>query len=267
MFHNQSTSVLKLGLISSDSEQVKFFEFESKKYQEKIELVLFQYEGGYHGIDSQICHLDNLIILCEDFKEVEKFQNRIQNVIKNEALRDLKQIFVFIKVNGFFNLLIYKIDDAKNNFQISETITSPLIFGPYFDSNNLIAMYSQYILQNKSDSLIEDKESEIESIYIGDFINRFFTELLLQEFNVENLFQDKVYLVLDDVFKKLNSFNISYIKDRIIPKFESQFDLNLFNTFRHFEDIGSIFPWPLINHQDDRGTFVETIKLESGGQV
>jgi len=267
MLYSQPLSPLKLGLISSDSELIKFFEFESKKYQEKIELVLFQYEAGYHGIDNQRGHVDNLVILCEDLNEVEKFQNCIQNAIKNEALRDLKQIFVFIKVKGLFNLLIYKIDDAKNNIQISETIICPLIFGPFFDSNNKIAVYCHQILQNKSDGLIEDKDREIESIYIGDFTNRFYAGLLVQEFNVENLFQDKVNLVLDEVIKKLNSFNITYIKNRIIPKFESQFDLNLFNTFRHFEDIGNIFPLHLINHQDERGTFVETIKLESGGQV
>lgn len=258
----QPLSPIKLGLISSDSELIKFFEFESKKYHEKIELEFIDQDKS-----NQIVHVDNLIVLSEDLNEVKKIQNRIQNVIKNEALIDLKQIFFFVKGNDYYKLLIFKIGDAKNNFQVGETITCPLIFGPYLDSNNMIAMYSQHILQNKSDSLLEDRESEIESIYIGDFINRFYAGLLVQEFNVENLFQDKVNLVLDEVIKKLNSFNITYIKNRIIPKFESQFDLNLFNTFRHFEDIGNIFPLHLINHQDERGTFVETIKLESGGQV
>lgn len=262
MFHNQSTSVLKLGLISSDSELIKFFEFESKKYYEKLELEFIDQEKS-----NQIVHVDNLIVLSEDLNEVKKIQNRIEYVIKNEALGVLKQVFFFVKGNDYYKLLIFKIGDVKNNFQVGETITSPLIFGPFSDSNNKITVYSHQILQNKSDSLLEDRESEIELIYIGDFINRFYSELLLQDFHVENLFQDKVKVVLGDVVRKLNSFDVTYIKHRIIPKFESQFDLNLFNTFRHFEDIGNIFPWPLINHEDERGTFAETIKLESGGQV
>ncbi|MDD3743042.1 MAG: epimerase, partial [Lentimicrobiaceae bacterium] len=42
---------------------------------------------------------------------------------------------------------------------------------------------------------------------------------------------------------------------------------NLFNTFLCYIDHASFFPFQLTLNTDNRGSFVETIKLSSGGQV
>ena len=52
-----------------------------------------------------------------------------------------------------------------------------------------------------------------------------------------------------------------------MPNLDSIFERNLFNTFLCYIDHDSFFPFHLQKHSDNRGSFVETIKLNSGGQV
>ena len=53
----------------------------------------------------------------------------------------------------------------------------------------------------------------------------------------------------------------------IIPALNNHFEVNLFNTFRCYLDIPKHFPFILKKHADERGSFVETMRLNIGGQV
>jgi UDP-2-acetamido-2,6-beta-L-arabino-hexul-4-ose reductase len=44
-------------------------------------------------------------------------------------------------------------------------------------------------------------------------------------------------------------------------------EVNLFNTYRSYIDLKKYFPFMLKQHSDDRGSFVETARLGTGGQV
>jgi UDP-2-acetamido-2,6-beta-L-arabino-hexul-4-ose reductase len=65
----------------------------------------------------------------------------------------------------------------------------------------------------------------------------------------------------------LTRFKEQYFNQGIIPALSDTNDVNLFNTFRSYIDLDAYFPCPLTQHADDRGTFVETLKLGIGGQV
>jgi UDP-2-acetamido-2,6-beta-L-arabino-hexul-4-ose reductase len=62
-------------------------------------------------------------------------------------------------------------------------------------------------------------------------------------------------------------FKEQYFTQGIIPVLSDTNDINLFNTFRSYIDLEKKFPFRLKQNTDVRGTFVETIKLGSGGQV
>ena len=47
----------------------------------------------------------------------------------------------------------------------------------------------------------------------------------------------------------------------------NQFEINLFNTIRSFLNLNTHFPIKYKNNIDERGNFVEIIRLETGGQV
>jgi UDP-2-acetamido-2,6-beta-L-arabino-hexul-4-ose reductase len=65
----------------------------------------------------------------------------------------------------------------------------------------------------------------------------------------------------------INDFKIIYQDRGEIPSLTNSFNIQLFNTFRSYIDIKNYFPRKFIQHIDNRGTFVELIRLGIGGQV
>ena len=69
------------------------------------------------------------------------------------------------------------------------------------------------------------------------------------------------------LLQKLTTFKENYFDKGILPHLDTPFDRNLFNTFLCYMDHSTFFPFKLKLNTDDRGSFVEIIKLNTGGQV
>ena len=69
------------------------------------------------------------------------------------------------------------------------------------------------------------------------------------------------------LLEKIEKIKSEYFDFGIIPDIRNTFDRNLFNTFICYINYDLFFPFKLKMNSDDRGFFVETIKLNSGGQV
>ncbi len=80
---------------------------------------------------------------------------------------------------------------------------------------------------------------------------------------IEHTSQIKVSALL----QKLTDFKHNYFEKGIIPNLDIPFEKNLFNTFLCYIDHNTFFPFHLKLNTDERGSFIETIKLNSGGQV
>ena len=70
-----------------------------------------------------------------------------------------------------------------------------------------------------------------------------------------------------EVLVLLENYRVLYLKQGIIPELKDIHEVNLFNTFRSYIDHESRYPFLLTKHTDPRGSFIETIRLEVGGQV
>jgi UDP-2-acetamido-2,6-beta-L-arabino-hexul-4-ose reductase len=70
-----------------------------------------------------------------------------------------------------------------------------------------------------------------------------------------------------EILTLLQSFRDHYFEDGVFPDLSDPFERNLFNTFACYIDHSNYFPFKLKLNTDDRGSFVETVKLNSGGQV
>jgi UDP-2-acetamido-2,6-beta-L-arabino-hexul-4-ose reductase len=70
-----------------------------------------------------------------------------------------------------------------------------------------------------------------------------------------------------ELLQLITAFKEQYADKGIFPLLRDRFELNLFNTFRCYMDIAGHYPVKLKMNTDNRGTFVETIKSELGGQV
>ena len=65
----------------------------------------------------------------------------------------------------------------------------------------------------------------------------------------------------------LKGFKSDYFEKGILPDLKDPFKRNLFNTFVCYVDLENYYPFRLKLNADERGSFVETGKLNSGGQV
>jgi UDP-2-acetamido-2,6-beta-L-arabino-hexul-4-ose reductase len=74
-------------------------------------------------------------------------------------------------------------------------------------------------------------------------------------------------LKVSDVLLQLQYFTEEYLHKGIIPELQDKFAIQLFNTYRSYIPHEKLFPKMYVEHSDNRGAFVELIRLGIGGQV
>lgn len=162
----------------------------------------------------------------------------------------------------------------------------PNVFGPFGNPyyNSVVATFCYQLTHSELPKI--EVDGEIKLIYVGElvqhFINRILDHRIPQSSDTESLCDTpfntvkhyetihiphtseiKVSLLL----KKLTEFKENYFDKGILPNLDSLFDRNLFNTFLCYIDHSKFFPFKLKFYTDERGSFVETVKFNSGGQV
>ena len=159
---------------------------------------------------------------------------------------------------------------AQNNDAEFSGLLIPNVFGPfglpYY--NSVVATFAYQLTHHEMPRI--DKDAELKLIYVGELIEEFllrinhsvrFEKIERKEIAHTNI--SKVSGLLDI----LERFKSEYFVKGVIPELSNRFEVNLFNTFRSFIDHGTHFPVTYTRHSDERGSFVETIRLHGGGQV
>jgi UDP-2-acetamido-2,6-beta-L-arabino-hexul-4-ose reductase len=107
-------------------------------------------------------------------------------------------------------------------------------------------------------------------IYVGELV-ALMLEIISDTYPVKNIDQVLVphtsAVRVSELLQKLEGYKASYFEKGIIPDLRTVFDRNLFTTFLCYIDHKKFFPFYLKKNTDDRGSFVETVRLNSGGQV
>ena len=182
----------------------------------------------------------------------------------------------------------------------------PNVFGPFGNPyyNSVIATFSHQLTHNETPRI--DVDGEIKLIYVAELVEHFINKIkdhrvtqclnteLHSDVNCETPFNTVKHceptspcetpfntakhcvpffvphtseIKVSALLQKLTTFKETYFDQGIIPNLDTPFDRNLFNTFLCYIDHKSFFPFKLKPNTDDRGSFVEIIKLSSGGQV
>jgi UDP-2-acetamido-2,6-beta-L-arabino-hexul-4-ose reductase len=115
---------------------------------------------------------------------------------------------------------------------------------------------------------------EMKLIYVGELIKHIIDIIdnvnLEQKENVviqQIKIQHTAELKVSQLLQLLEKYKKNYFREGEIPELDTPFKRNLFNTFLCYIDLASFFPFSLKLNTDERGSFVETVKLNSGGQV
>jgi len=189
-----------------------------------------------------------------DFKGQVIFSSSIQEE-RNNSFGNSKKVARELFTNW--------VSSSEGTFQ---GLIIPNVFGafgvPYY--NSVISTFCHQLVINENPNIQND--ASLNLIYIHDLI-----KIILDLFgkdsqeciNIEHTNSYKVSEILDLLLK----FKTKYIEYSQIPNFNNSFEINLFNTFRTYFNFNNHYPIKYINNIDERGNFVEIIRLETGGQV
>ena len=142
----------------------------------------------------------------------------------------------------------------------------PNVFGafgvPFY--NSVVSTFCRQVVNNESPKI--ETDATLNLIYINDLVKNI-VELFNTESKENIIIEYTDSLKVSEILALLIKFKNKYFENGQIPSFNNQFEINLFNTFRSYLDLINHFPIMYKNNIDERGNFVEIIRLETGGQV
>lgn len=142
----------------------------------------------------------------------------------------------------------------------------PNVFGafgvPFY--NSVVATFCHQLVNNEFPKI--ETDAKLNLIYINDLVKNI-VELFDTESNDNIIIDHTDSFKVSEILELLITFKNKYFVNGQIPGFNNQFEINLFNTFRSYFNFNTHFPIKYKNNIDERGNFVEIIRLETGGQV
>jgi UDP-2-acetamido-2,6-beta-L-arabino-hexul-4-ose reductase len=253
-------------------------------YTNKFELIEFKRDwfDENTNLDLFVSKCDIIVHLAGLNRHIE--ENTIYNT--NVSLTE-KLVDSFIRI-GFKGQVVFSssIQEERNNtFGNSKKISRnlfcnwakqsggtfqgliiPNVFGafaaPFY--NSVIATFCHQIIIKESPKI--ELDASLNLIYINELVQQ-----IIEQFNAET--NDKLLInhtntyKVSEILNMLIRYNNTYFENGQIPFLNNQFEINLFNTFRSYFNLNKLYPIKYKNNIDERGNFVEIIKLENGGQV
>lgn len=156
---------------------------------------------------------------------------------------------------------------AKEEKAVFTGLVIPNVYGPFGKPfyNSVVATFCHQLTHGEQPEI--HKDGELDLIYVGNLVSKIM-DSIEQKINEPNqLVTADITVKVSEVLSLLNVFKKAYFEKGEIPELEDSFSLNLFNTFRCYIDMEDHFPVNLTKHSDDRGSFVEVIRLGVGGQA
>ena len=143
----------------------------------------------------------------------------------------------------------------------------PNVFGPFGhpNYNSVIATFCHQLTHNETPTIVVD--GELKLIYVGELVEVLVSEIRNENSKAEIIVPYTSKAKVSEILQVLEKYKSEYQEKGIIPSIDTTFELNLFNTFRCYMDLKKNFPVSLVEHTDERGSFVEIIRLGVGGQV
>ncbi|NVN94324.1 MAG: SDR family oxidoreductase [Bacteroidetes bacterium] len=155
---------------------------------------------------------------------------------------------------------------ARNHAKFTGLVI-PNVFGsfgnPYY--NSVIATFCHQLTHNETPKI--EIDGEIKLIYVGELVSEIIHLISVEQPPITIFIPHTSTIKVSELLQKLSDIKTNYFEKGEIPSLQDNFDRNLFITFLCYIDHSNFFPFLLKKNTDNRGSFVETIKLNSGGQI
>lgn len=251
---------------------------------DKFELIEFKRDWFYEDIN-----LDSFVLKCDIIVHLAGLNRHSEeSAIFNTNIGLAERLIESFKRTNFKGQIIFSssIQEEKNNVfgnskkaareyfsnwvnQSGATfhgVIIPNVFGafgvPFY--NSVVSTFCHQLVNNEFPKI--ETDATLNLIYINDLVQK-----IINLFNIETnnnvIISHTDRYKVSEILELLTIFKKKYFENGEIPAFNNQFEINLFNTFRSYFKLNTHFPVKYKNNIDERGNFVEIIRLESGGQV
>lgn len=157
-------------------------------------------------------------------------------------------------------------DWAKKNGGVFTGLVIPNVFGPFGkpNYNSFVATFCHRLTHGEQPVI--DVDGEVKLIYVGELVTEIIAKIKARKTEAAYEVPFTSINKVSEVLQKLENYKTLYFEKGEIPTLSTQFECNLFNTFRSYFDLENLYPIKFTQHTDPRGAFVEIIRLGIGGQ-
>ncbi|MCE1167024.1 MAG: NAD-dependent epimerase/dehydratase family protein [Sphingobacteriia bacterium] len=240
-----------------------------KAFVSKCDVIVHLAAMNRHN-DPEVIYKTNIGLVNQLIKACEETKSTPHILYSSSTQEERDNLYGKSKKEG--RLLLENWAD-KHNAQFTGLII-PNVYGPFGNPyyNSVVATFCHQLTHNEQPRI--EVDGVINLIYVGELVDQIIkliekvdkdhkNDVVIQEVKLQHTAEIKVSTLL----KTLETYRDNYFTKGEIPALDTPFNRNLWNTFLCYIDHEKFFPFHLKLNTDDRGSFVETVKLNSGGQV
>ena len=244
-----------------------FFSSESnlKRFASKCDVIVHLAAMNRHS-DAELIYNTNINLVQKLIKACEASKSKPHIIFSSSTQEEEGTIYGKSKLEGRKLFESW----AKRNQSAFTGLIIPNVFGPFGKPyyNSFISTFCYQLVNNEKPVLEIDKKVGL--IYVGDLVGKIFNKIKSKKSkkSIELIkISYSIKINVSKVLKTLENYKQEYFNNGIFPSLEDNFHRNLFNTFVSYINHKTFFPFNLRKHSDIRGSFIEIMRLNSGGQV
>ena len=213
---------------------------------------------------AQVIYNTNIDLVKKLVSSLSRTQSRAHVLMSSSTQEEQDNLYGKSKKEG--RQLLEKWANAYNGHFTGLII--PNVFGPFGrpNYNSVVATFCQKLACNETPFV--NANSNLQLIFVGELV-----EEILKAFTSRS--RDSTTLTIAhshectvaNLLELLQTYKQQYQDNGVIPLLSNAFEVNLFNTFRCYINIADHYPVKFVQNLDTRGSFVEVIRLNLGGQV
>ena len=213
--------------------------------------------------DPEVIYNTNIELVQKLIDSLERTSSKAHIIFSSSSQENLDNPYGKSKKEG--RILLEKW--ASSNEGSITGLLIPNVFGPFGNPyyNSVVATFSHQVSHGELPEIENDVELKL--IYVGELVSEILNTISQKKDELLYYVPHTSICKVSKLLFLIKKYKEIYQDKGEIPKLNSTFELNLFNTFRSYIDISNHFPVKLDQHKDPRGSFVEIIRLGIGGQV
>jgi UDP-2-acetamido-2,6-beta-L-arabino-hexul-4-ose reductase len=213
--------------------------------------------------DPQVIYKTNLGLVEKLIVSLKRTGSKAHLIMSSSSQEERDNPYGKSKKEGR-ELFVQWAKEANTNFT---GMIIPNVFGPFGHPyyNSVVATFSHQIANRETPQIQVD--GDLKLIYVGELVAEILKIIRERKnealYNIAHTSEAKV----SELLSLLQNYKSQYQDNGVIPTIKTNFELNLFNTYRCYIDVANHYPVKYKQHKDSRGSFVEVIRLGVGGQV